>query len=68
MRTRRLLCAAALSGIASTLMACAAGMEQEQAFLGALGEAARWRVLGSHLELFDAHGAIVARLEAVHMK
>jgi hypothetical protein len=43
-------------------------MEQEQAFLGALEQAARWRVIGSHLELFDAGGATIARLEAVHLK
>jgi copper homeostasis protein (lipoprotein) len=54
--------------LAMTLMACPAGMEQEQAFFGALGEAVRWRVLGSHLELFDAGGARLARLEAVHLK
>ncbi len=54
--------------LAMTLMACPAGMEQEQAFLGALGEAARWRVLGSHLELFDAGGARLAWFEAVHLK
>ena len=53
---------------AMTLMACPAGMEQEQAFIGALGEAVRWRVLGSHLELFDAAGARLVRLEAVHLK
>ena len=34
----------------------------------ALGQAVRWRVIGSHLELFDASGAIIARLEAVHLK
>jgi len=58
----------AFEKFASTLMACQAGMEQEQAFLGALGQVARWRVLGSHLELFDARGTIVVRLEAVHLK
>jgi hypothetical protein len=42
-------------------------MDQEQAFLGALGQAARWRVVGSHLELFDAGGVPLARLEAVHL-
>jgi copper homeostasis protein (lipoprotein) len=52
---------------AATLMACPAGMDQEQAFLGALGQAARWRVVGSHLELFDAGGVPLARLEAVHL-
>jgi copper homeostasis protein (lipoprotein) len=56
------------SKLAVTLMACPAGMEQEQAFLRALGEAARWRVTGSHLELLDAGDAVIARLEAVHLK
>ncbi len=54
--------------LASTMMACAAGMEQEQRFLGALGEATSWRVLGSHLDLIDADGAVLARLEARHLK
>lgn len=54
--------------LAVTLMACPEGMEQEQSFLGALEQAARWRVTGSHLELFDANGAVIARLEAVHLK
>jgi copper homeostasis protein (lipoprotein) len=54
--------------LAMTLMACPAGMEQERSFLDALGEAVRWRVMGSHLELFDAGGARLARLEAVHLK
>lgn len=58
----------AFDKFAATLMACPAGMEQEQAFLAALGQAARWRVLGSHLELFDAGGVVLARLEAVHLK
>jgi uncharacterized lipoprotein YbaY/heat shock protein HslJ len=58
----------AFEKLASTMMACVAGMEQERRFLGALGEAASWRVLGSHLELFDADGALLARLEARHLK
>ncbi len=58
----------AFEKLASTMMACVAGMQQEQRFLGALGEAASWRVLGSHLELFDADGALLARLEARHME
>jgi len=58
----------AFENFAVTLMACPAGMEQERAFLGALGQAVRWRVVGSHLELFDAAGALLARLEAIHMK
>jgi len=58
----------AFEKFASTMMACLAGMEQEQRFLGALGETASWRVLGSHLELFDADGRLLARLEARHLK
>jgi copper homeostasis protein (lipoprotein) len=58
----------AFEKFAATLMACPAGMEQERAFLGALADAARWRVVGSHLELFDATGTPLARLEAVHLK
>ena len=58
----------AFEGLASTMMACVAGMEQEQAFLDALRDATRWRVLGSHLELFGSDGALLARLEARHMK
>jgi heat shock protein HslJ len=58
----------AFEKFAATLMACPAGMEQERAFLGTLATSARWRVVGSHLELFDATGAPLARLEAVHLK
>jgi copper homeostasis protein (lipoprotein) len=58
----------AFEKFAATLMACPAGMEQERAFLGALGQAVRWRVVGSHLELFGDAGSPLARLEAVHLK
>ena len=53
------------SGLGSTMMACPTGMETEQAFLLALGEANRARVLGQFLELFkDEHS--LARFEAVY--
>lgn len=57
----------AFGNLAVTLMACPAGMEQEQAFLAALGETVRWRVLGSHLEFFGDSSAPIARFEAVHL-
>jgi copper homeostasis protein (lipoprotein) len=50
--------------LASTMMACEAGMEQAQRLTAALAAAARYRSMGVHLELFDAAGAVLARLEA----
>jgi heat shock protein HslJ len=58
----------AFEKLASTMMACVAGMQQEQRFLEALGETASWRVLGSHLELYDSAGTLLAQFEARHMK
>jgi heat shock protein HslJ len=49
-------------------MACVQGMETENAFLEALGKVAKWKIIGQHLELFDASGKLVARFEARHMK
>lgn len=49
---------------ASTMMACAEGMEVAQRFTEALTAAARWRVLGRQLELYSAEGRLLARLEA----
>ncbi|MFA9438218.1 META domain-containing protein [Uliginosibacterium sp. sgz301328] len=54
--------------IAGTRMACISGMEQEQRFLDALGEVAKWRINGSHLELLDATGRSLARFEAAEMR
>jgi len=53
---------------AGTLMACADGMEQERAFLDALGTVARWRVAGQRLELLDSRGEVLARFEAVTLR
>jgi copper homeostasis protein (lipoprotein) len=50
--------------LASTMMACADGMDDAQRFTRALGETARYRTMGVHLELFDAAGALLARFEA----
>lgn len=58
----------AFGDLALTMMACITGMEREQAFLGALRDATRWRVIGSHLELFGSDDALLARFEARHMK
>ena len=52
-----------LSQAATTLMACPEGMATEAAFTAALAQVRTWRVRGEHLELFDADGALLARLE-----
>lgn len=54
--------------LAATRMACPDTMQQEQAFLQALGEVRRWNIVGQHLELFDAEGRLRARFEAVYLK
>jgi copper homeostasis protein (lipoprotein) len=51
--------------VATTMMACPDGMEQERLFIGALERVQAHRIRGSHLDLLDAAGAVVARLEAV---
>jgi heat shock protein HslJ len=56
------------SRVAATMMACAQGMEQERAFLDALGAARIWRVAGDALELADASGAVLARFVAVDLE
>jgi heat shock protein HslJ len=48
--------------LASTRMSCP-GMETETAFLKALEGTRRFRLVGRHLELEDAHGQVLARLE-----
>ena len=54
----------AFAGVAATRMACPEGMEQAAAFQRALGATAGHRVSGGVLELLDAAGQGVARLEA----
>lgn len=56
--------AIAFERMASTMMACAAGMEQEQSFLTALGAAKTWAIEGRTLLLRDADGKPLARFEA----
>lgn len=53
---------------AATQKACPQGMAQEQRFLDALGRVRRHAIRGSHLELLDADGAVLARLEAVALR
>ena len=57
-----------LRGMAGTMMACPTGMEQEQRFLQSIGTVERYRVRGSHLEMLDAAGTVVARFEAVALR
>jgi heat shock protein HslJ len=53
--------------LAATLMACAEGMEMERAFMGALDRVRGWKITGQRLDLLDANGNVVARLEARQM-
>ena len=54
--------------MASTMMACADAMDTEKAFLSALGRSAQARIKQQQLELLDASGSVVARLQAVHRR
>lgn len=53
----------AFKHLALTRMACPDHMAFETAFGNALNAAARWKISGSHMELFDADGKVVARFE-----
>src|SRR5882724_10405952 len=46
--------------MASTMMACPDGMETEQKFLKALGQAKRWKIAERQLELMNGSGKVVA--------
>jgi copper homeostasis protein (lipoprotein) len=52
------------TGVAATRMACQQGMEIEAAVFAALNNARRFRIIGQHLELYDANGNMLARFEA----
>jgi heat shock protein HslJ len=52
------------SQMASTMMACADGMDAEGKFLKALGSASRWKISGQELELMDDAGGVVLVFEA----
>lgn len=53
---------------AGTMMACLEGMELEQQFLNALTKVERYRIHGSHLEMLDAEGTLIAKFEAVALR
>jgi len=55
-------------GVATTRMVCREGMEQEQDFLRTLDSATTWKILGEHLEVYDAGGELLARFESRYMK
>ncbi len=57
-----------LGRMASTMMACPSGMEQEQQFLRSLEKVERYRISGGHLDMLDAAGALIARFEAVALR
>ncbi|MEZ5319429.1 MAG: META domain-containing protein [Vicinamibacterales bacterium] len=54
----------AFTGAIRERSSCPSGMEVDEAFRTALTQVARWRVLGSILELQDLGGATLARFEA----
>lgn len=55
-------------GVAATRMACPDGMEQEGAFLRALGEVKSWRVRGDELALLDDANAAILQFVAVDLR
>jgi heat shock protein HslJ len=57
-----------LRKMATTMKACLDGMEQEQQFLRAMEKVERYRIAGSHMEMLDATGAVIARFEAVALR
>ena len=52
------------SALAGSMMACVDGMDTEKEYLETLPQVRTWKVLGQHLELFDAAGTMLARFEA----
>ena len=57
-----------LRGTAGTMMACPADMEQEQRLLQSLDKVERYRIRGSHLDMLDGAGEVIARFEAVALR
>jgi copper homeostasis protein (lipoprotein) len=58
----------AFGKMAATKMACLHAMDTEQSFLDALAQVKTWKIVGEHLELFDASCNLLARFEARNMK
>lgn len=57
-----------LSRMAGTMMACLDGMELEQQFLQSMEKVVRYHISGSHLDLLDTAGVVIARFEAVALR
>ncbi len=55
------------SKMASTMMACPAGMETAQRYHATLEQVQFWRIQGQYLELSDKDGNLLARFQAVHL-
>ena len=51
--------------MAATKMACGQGMDTETSFLEVLTQVKTWKIVGEHLELFDASGHLLARRRAL---
>jgi copper homeostasis protein (lipoprotein) len=56
------------SKMATTQMACGEGEDTAKSFLEALAQVKTWKIVGEHLELFDASGNLLARFEARYMQ
>lgn len=54
--------------VASTMMACPDGMDQERAFFQTLDQVRSWLVRSDSLDLVDEAGKTVARFVAVDLK
>ncbi len=57
-----------LGQMVATKMACRHGMDLEQQFLRALEKVKRYRIRGSHLDMLDGAGTVIARFEAVVLR
>jgi len=58
----------AFGQVASTMMVCVDGMEQETAFFRTLESVRAWKIRGDGLELLDESGRVVARFVAVDLR
>ena len=58
----------ALGKVASTMMACPDGMEEETAFFRILEHVQAWKVQADQLDLLDESGRAIARFVAVDLK
>jgi putative lipoprotein len=54
--------------VASTMMACANGMEQERALHEALRAVVRWQISGEQLKLLDSQGSTIIELVSRYLR